>query len=160
MTGDVFEGITDEPLPFVPTDSYHPLKPTAPVFLLGDPWLFYQQFWQVHNLSRLSALLPVPEAGASFGEKLYLPMLIENPGSEAQEITVTPALPSGWTDHSKFKRFVAPPGQTVFLQMVLTAPDGGKREWQELKWRADSKNGSIGTVTLRVYVGKGSALPQ
>ena len=159
-TGDVFEGITDKPLPFVPTDSYHPSKPTAPLFLLGDPWLFYRQFWQVHNLTRLSALLPVPETSAGFGEKLYLPMLIENPGPEQQEITVTPALPSGWIDQSPYQRFVVPPGQTVFPQMVVTAPAGGKRQWQELKWQADSKSGSVGTVTLRVYVGKGSALPQ
>lgn len=158
--GDVFEGVTAKPAPFSPVHGFHPEKSNTIEVLLGDPWLFYRQFWQAHDLDHLANLLPVPEIGVEFGGTLHLPMLIENNSADREDITLTPVLPVGWVDKSPYRRFEVPQGDSYQLQRILVAPENGKKEWQELKWNAESGGRSLGTVTLRVYLGKGSALPQ
>ena len=160
VTGDIFEGINPEGVPFAPVAGYRPSKGQGISVRTGDPWLFYAQFWKAHNLEHLADLLPIPEIGMGFGGTLHVPMLIDNETSHSAEITLTPVLPAGWIDKSPYGRFEVDRGESYPLLMQVTAPESGKRQWQELSWNAESGGRKIGSITLRVYLGKGSALPQ
>jgi len=161
VTGDIFENVRNEPISFQPVEGFRPDAATEVSIRLGDPWLFYQQFWQAHNLQNLAQLLPVPETSVKFGGVLHLPMVITNCTKSAQEITLLPALPAGWTDETRYTKFQLNAGESYPLQVQIRAPENGAREWQELSWKAEGVGGrSLETVKLRVYMGKGSALPQ
>lgn len=159
-TADIFENVRPQPASFHPVEGLQPEKATGVSIRLGDPWLFYQQFWKAHNLEHLAQLLPVPEASAAFKSTLHIPMLIENGTSAPQEITLIPVLPKGWTDESRYSKFKVEAGESYPLQAIIRARENGPRQWEELSWNAEVDGHPVGAVKLRVYVGKGSALPQ
>ncbi len=160
VTGDIFDRTSPDPVPFAPVAGYSPARSEGIAVSIGDPWLFYAQFWKAHNLEHLAKLLPVPEVGMDFGGTLRIPIIIENQTPDSEEITLTPVLPAGWVEKSPYRRFDVAPRQSYPLLMQVVAPESGKRQWQELSWNAKSGGRNLGNINLRVYLGKGSALPQ
>ncbi len=160
VTGDIFEGVSDKPVPFARANGFRPETSSNLSISLGDPWQFYQRFWKAHDIDHLAKLLPIPEIGAPFKGTLHLAMTIRNGTSNPAQITLTPVLPTGWVDESLYGRFEVAPGEALPLQVIVATPDSGKRQWEELSWNAEAEGRRIGTVTLRVYLGKGSVLPQ
>ncbi len=158
--GDIFEGTSPDRAPFASVEGYRPAVTQGISVSMGDPWLFYAQFWKAHNLDHLATLLPVPEAGVRFGGTLHVPIVIDNETPDAADIAFTPVLPAGWVDKSPYRRFQVAQGDSYPLLMQVTAPENGKREWQELTWNAESGGRKVGCITFRVYLGKGSVLPQ
>ncbi len=159
-TGDIFERTSAHPAPFAPVEGYRPTPDNKLSLSLGDPWLFYQQFWQAHGLAHLATLLPVPEIGAPFGGTLHIPLVIRNGTPETQKLALVAALPSRWTDKSKYGQLAIAPGDIVEVQSILQAPENGKPQWEELHWNLEAAGHEAATANLRVYCGKGSALPQ
>lgn len=160
VAGDIFEGTTSHPVPFAPVACSRSEPAKGISISLGDPWLFYQQFWKAHGLDHLANLLPVPEIGVPFGGTLQIPLVVENHTADAQEVTLESMLPQGWTNSSKYGRIEVAPGDSGLIPAVLQAPEHGKRQWQELNWKLAASGHALGNVTLRVYCGKGSGLPQ
>jgi LmbE family N-acetylglucosaminyl deacetylase len=160
VTGDIFEGVSAQPVPF-----HRAQPPQAPpssglTFQIGDPWRFYSSFWKAHGLDHLAALIPVPELAADFSEKLSIPLLACNRTEQSAAIAVTPALPPGWTDTTPFSRYTVPPGACYPILEQIAAPAPGKAGWQQLSWAAAAGTQQLGAVSLRIYVGQTGGLPQ
>ncbi len=160
VTGDVFEGVTASPAPFVRVRGYEPEPRSGITFEIGDPWRFYSLFWQAHDLDRLAALVPLPEVAANFGGRLMISLMACNYRQDAAKIDVKASLPSGWTDQAAFTQYPLRPGECYPIQAQATAPPKGKTEWQHLTWTATSGTRQVGSVTVRVYVGDSGGLPQ
>lgn len=159
-TGDVFEGVTSEPAPFAPVRGYEPESQTPLSIEIGDPWRFYSLFWKAHNLDRMSGLIPVPEAATEPGEKLIVPLLACNHTAAAAEIKITSSLPAEWTDKTAYTRYPLRSRECYPIQAQITAPAAGKVHWEQLTWTATDESQQVGSVTIRVFVGKGGGLPQ
>jgi LmbE family N-acetylglucosaminyl deacetylase len=160
ITGDVFECVTDQPVSFVPVPGFRSQKSDTLSLELGGSWKFYQEFWKAHALADLAKLIPNPEASVDFGHSIFFPMLLSNQTASQQEIQLTAILPSGWTNRVPYDTYPVRPGETYPIEAWLVAPDGSKPNWQQITFKAKAAGREIGTVTIRVYVGKTGGLPQ
>jgi len=159
-TGDVFEGVDPTPVPYSPVRGYEP-EPRAGLSLeLGGPWAFYREFWKAHNLEHLARLLPTPEVSVQTGETLHVPLLVRNDSAASAEVTLTAALPQGWTDRTGTARYPVRAHDVYPVQAAAVAPSSKGPEWQEVTCTAEANGKAIGSVTLRVNVTSGGGLPQ
>jgi LmbE family N-acetylglucosaminyl deacetylase len=160
VTGDVFEGVTPRPIPFSPPHGYHDIGNAPKLSVeLGGPWAFYREFWKAHDLPNIAKLLPAPEIAVGFGGTLHIPLLISNATRKAEVVELDCELPAGWSGGTKFAQYPVKPGETYPVEVEIVAPKTGKHEWRQIRWKAEAKGRSIGSVTLRVYLGT-SGMPQ
>jgi LmbE family N-acetylglucosaminyl deacetylase len=160
VPGDLFDGVTPDPISFVPVRGYEDEKKSGITFEIGDPWRFYSLFWKAHNLDDLAGLIPVPEMEAERGSKLIVDFLACNRTQQATEIAVTSLLPEGWNDQGPFSLYPLRAGECYPIQAQITAPSSGPPGWKQLNWTATEGTQQLGRITLRVYIGKTSGLPQ
>jgi LmbE family N-acetylglucosaminyl deacetylase len=160
VTGDVFENITDKPISYVPAPGFQPQKRDALSLEIGGPWKFYREFWKGHALEDLAKLIVTPEASVDFGQPLHVPLLISNGTSDSDEVRVTVTLPAGWKSKLPYDVYPLRPGETYPIEAEVIAPETGQREWQQIVFKAEAGGREVGSVTLRVYVGKTGGLPQ
>jgi LmbE family N-acetylglucosaminyl deacetylase len=160
VTGDVFEGIRPDPVPFTRVPGHSPENHSGLSFEMGDPWRFYSLFWKAHSLDNLAALMPAPEISAELGGELIADLLACNHTPRAAELSVSSTLPSGWTDRTGFTQYTAQPGECYPIQVRIGTPSDGKTGWQQLIWTATTGSKPIGTVTVHVLAGKTGGLPQ
>jgi LmbE family N-acetylglucosaminyl deacetylase len=160
VTGGVFEGIVPGPASFAQVPGFRPQIHEGLSLELGEPWAFYQEFWKAHNLEHLAQLLPVPEVAIDFASSLHVPLIIRNATGHSEEVSLIVALPVGWAEKSGSARYSVGPGEVYQAQAVLVAPEAGKVEWQEITWNAAEGARQIGSVTLRVLLGKSDGIPQ
>jgi hypothetical protein len=90
---------------------------------------------------------------------LHIPLVIRNDTGSSEEVTLTAALPKGWTDQTRHTVYPLMPGDVYPVQAILLSPGTQKPEWQEITWKAEAGKRPIGSVTLRVYLGEGG-MPQ
>jgi LmbE family N-acetylglucosaminyl deacetylase len=160
VTGDVFEGVTPEPIPFARARGYEPEQRRGLSFEIGDPWRFYVRFWKAHDLDRLAGLMPTPEATPDGEGKLTLDLLACNRTGNAAEVAISAVLPAGWTEKGLFASYPVRAGECYPMQTQIQAPAAAKSHWEELKWTASAGSEAIGSVSVRVFVGKNGGLPQ
>ena len=160
VTGDVFEGIGPDPVPFARAPGYQPETHEGLSLELGEPWSFYQEFWKAHGIDHLAQLLPVPEVAMDFGSALHVPLVIRNATGDAEEVSLTVALPKGWNEKTGSARYAVGAQDLYAVQAVVNTPSAGKLEWQEISWIAEAGGRQIGTIKVRVLVGIGGGLPQ
>jgi LmbE family N-acetylglucosaminyl deacetylase len=160
VTGDVFEGVTKKPATFAPVRGFQPRFHKGLSLELGGPWAFYREFWKAHNLENLAELIPVPEVAIRFGNALNIPLVIRNSTGVSAEVTVTAALPTGWSNRMSYAIYPLKPAESYPIQAAILAPGAGDQKWQEITWRAETAGRQIGAVTMRVYVSNEGALPQ
>ena len=165
VTGDVFDGVTPQPTPFARVHGYSAPPRQGLSFDIGDPWRFYALFWNTHDLDHLAALIPVPEATPEAGGKLILDFLACNRTAQPAEIKVAPTLPSGWTMQPQFTNYPVDAGACYPIQIQVTAPQAAQSHWEQLSWTATSgptpaASQPVGTVSVRIFVGKNGGLPQ
>lgn len=157
VTGDVFEGVKPNAIPYAHARGYEP--PSAGVNLeLGGPWAFYHQFWPAHGIEHLADLY-VPEAQVAPGEILWVPLLIRNDSDSEKQVTVHASLPGGWSEKPGFTSYTVGPYQDCAIQLSVSSSATQKDTWQTLTWMAESGGQKIGTVNLRVEVAS-NGLPQ
>jgi LmbE family N-acetylglucosaminyl deacetylase len=160
VTGDVFEGVRPDPIPFARVPGFEPEKQSGLSFEVGDPWRFYSLFWKAHNLDKLATLMPAPEMSAELGSDLIADLLACNHTPQAAEIAIASTLPPGWKDRTGLTRYSVQPGECYPIQAKIAAPATGKTGWQPLTWTATAGSNPIGTLTVNVLVGKSGGLPQ
>jgi LmbE family N-acetylglucosaminyl deacetylase len=156
-TGEVFEGITADPIAYVRPHGYQPPAP-AVALELGGPWAFYHAFWPAHNLEHLAELYS-PEAQVASGDTLWVPLILRNDTDSGRQVTLHSKLPSGWNQKPEATEFTVPAHDSYPVQITITPAPAVKGTWQSLSWSADSNGSSIGTVTLRVDM-ESNGLPQ
>ena len=98
VTGDVFDGITSDPIAF---QAPHP--PSSPALEsvqveLGGFWGFYREFWRAHELNSLLSLRP--EIAVQLNDTLTIPLLVKNNTSRPQQVTTELDVPPGWKQKS------------------------------------------------------------
>jgi len=95
-----------------------------------------------------------------FGSALHVTFAIRNATRNSEEVSVTVALPKGWTEKAGSARYAVGAQDRCPVRAVLNAPASGKLEWQEITWKAEAGGRQIGSITLRVLLGIGGGLPQ
>jgi hypothetical protein len=163
VTGDIFEGITPGAIPYArPEMSPESAKPDLSIEL-GGPWSFYAEFRRAHGLTNLPHPDP-PEIALEGPGTLVIPLRIRNQTAKTQEVTLSAALPPGWTAENGTGKFTVAAKQTsaarVDVSLPAPAEKGGKKpEPQEVTVRAEANGRVIGEVKLRVELRK-RTLPQ
>lgn len=163
VTGDIFEGIAPGAIPYVrPEVSPAAAKPDLSIALAG-PWSFYAEFRRAHGLTNLPHPDP-PEIALEGPGTLVIPLWIRNETAKAQEVTLSGALPAGWTAVNGTGKFTVAAKQTSAARVEVSLPAPAdkaekKAETQEVTVRAEANGQVIGEVKLRVQLRK-RALPQ
>jgi LmbE family N-acetylglucosaminyl deacetylase len=140
------------------------LDSTQPVILeLGDPWHFYEQFRQAHDLTNLP-IASVPEIAVKNGSIMGIPLVIRRKPGASREITINVNAPSGWSVISGAGKFVVLEDEITYLRVEMQSPAIPEKEMKGR--RADSivvsglaGEKSIGEAKLKVLL-RSSALPQ
>lgn len=159
VTGDIFEGITNTAAVFAPIPGYRPTQSTGLSLELGGPWSFYRKLWQAHGLDHLAGLLSTPEVAIEPGERLHLPLQIRNATGEAQMVTLSAAVPEGWSVVAGQAIFPLEAHDSYPVETIIRTPAQGDSSWTTVVWKAESAGKTAGSVTVRVNLAKGS-LPQ
>lgn len=160
VTGDVFDGVSPQTIAFARVHGYEASRQKGVSLEIGDPWRFYAQFWKAHDLDRLAELIPVPEATPEAGGTLALNFLACNRTTQPTEIGVVPTIPKGWTTQPQFTNYPVRAGECYPIQVQLTAPPAAQSHWEQLSWTATAGSQPVGSVAVRVFVGKNGGLPQ
>jgi LmbE family N-acetylglucosaminyl deacetylase len=162
-TGDVFEDVTPGAIPFARPDvPPEPVRPELAVELAG-PWSFYAEFRRAHGLTNLPHPEP-PEIALQAPGTLIIPLWVRNRTAKTREITLSGALPAGWTIQSGTGKFTLAAKQLAAARIEVNLPApvenaGKKAEPQEISVHAESNGQTIGEIKLRVELRK-RALPQ
>jgi LmbE family N-acetylglucosaminyl deacetylase len=167
ITGDIFQGMATDPIPFRPVRGYqqpsilHQGAMEGFRIELGGGWAFYNRFWSSHNLDSMPGLL-APELGVGSGQNFPVPLLLHNNTDNAVIFNLQTRLPPGWSIDSNSTQFAhhALPGNAFLVdahdyfpvRMRLVAPRISKSQWQEISWTSEADGKSAGSVTLKVYV--------
>jgi hypothetical protein len=159
ITGDIFEGINDVPIPFSPHPRYKMVQRSGISMELGGPWSFYREFWQAHGLSQLSGLLPEVGINVVPGERIQIPILIHNDSDTDATVTITGNVPDGWAEASGGGPYVVPAHQDVALSFKAKTAAGTSKAAQKLVLAAETQGASIPPIPIRVYADR-AALPQ
>jgi len=157
-TGDVFEGITSNPIPYVRARGYESVGGTDVSLERGGPWSFYRQFWAAHNIEHIGKLY-APEAQVAPGETLWVPLIIHNDTDKQAQVTLHSTLPAGWSQQPNATQYTVGPHDYYSVQLFITPAASQKGTWQNLSWNAESSGKKAGEVSLRVNV-VSNGLPQ
>jgi LmbE family N-acetylglucosaminyl deacetylase len=149
VTGDILEGISTDPVSFVPARGYRTPTRQGMSLEFGGPWKFYQDFWPAHNLERLSGML-APEVEIHVGETLHVPLLIRNDSGQPEDVTLRAKLPEGWTELSGSGIYSVPAHDTYPIEAVISTSKQTGAEWTHVDWQSEAHGKAIGSVTMRV----------
>ena len=158
VTGDVFEGVQAQPLPFDRLPSPNPHVHKGLSIEIGGPWAFYEDFRAAHDLVDLPKAA-VPEISIAAGSVLQLPVVLRDDDIEPAEVTLSVLLPEGWAPKNPLPHFKLVPGDVFPLEIEITTPGKKSDQISELTCRAEAAGKEIGTVKLRVRLA-GGGLPQ
>ncbi len=160
VTGDVFDGISQQPTSFAHVHGYEAPRQNGLSFEIGDPWRFYALFWKAHDLDGMAKLIPIPEATLEADGKLELNFLACNHTAQSVDMSVAPALPAGWTMRPQFTNYPVGAGACYPIQVQLDSPPAAQSHWEKISWTATADSQPVGSVAVRVFVGKNGGLPQ
>jgi LmbE family N-acetylglucosaminyl deacetylase len=157
-TGDVFEGVKPEGIPYqAPPALTIPKKANATIEL-GGPWNYYHLFWRMHGIEHLATLIP-NELTVQVGTTLRIPLIINNPTDQPITINLKAVPPDGWRPLDLPSPVIVGPRRQYFVRMQAIAPASKINGWQQFSVSADEQGHEIGTVVVRVELASW-ALPQ
>jgi hypothetical protein len=152
VDGDVWAGIGEKPIAFVPPPQYKAVAATGISLELGGPWAFYQKFYAAHSLTSMERLVP-PQSALSANHELWVPMLLHNHSNTSADITLHADLPAGWNGNIEDRQYHLEGGSTYPVEVFLNAPSNSKEKSpQMLRWTATQGGASVGKAELSVYL--------
>jgi LmbE family N-acetylglucosaminyl deacetylase len=165
VTGDIFERVDAQPIPFA-HPQIPPMPPATspqPAVELAGPWSFYAHFRHAHGLEHLWHPEP-PEIALQAGTSLVIPLWLRNPTSTPRELALSVDVPTGWTLQSGAGKFALAANEIAGARVQIGLPAleesaKSKQAPQEVTVRAESNGQSVGVVKLHVELRK-TALPQ
>ena len=84
-----------------------------------------------------------------------MPILIHNDTDSAQQVTLRPALPAGWTVKPEAQVYTVGPHDTYPVSAWVMAPASAEMgKWVDLTWHGESQGKDLGAATLRGHVDK------
>lgn len=151
-TGDVFEGIVPEGIPFTPPRGYQPESHQGVTVELGSPWTFYRQFWPAHNVEHIGKLYS-PELGFKEGQDspYNISLMIRNDTDEPHEVALSAVLPAGWKEPRGLARYPIRAHSIYPVEATLVAHPTPSAEWHVVTWNADMDGTRVGSVSLRIF---------
>ncbi len=151
-TGDVFEGVVPNSIPYVPAPGYQAESHKGISVELGSPWSFYRGFWPAHNIENIGKL-HAPELGFKAGpdSPYSVNLVIRNDTGEPHEVDLTAVLPAGWKALKGMARYPVRAHSVYPVEAKLMARTPTSAEWQVVTWNADVDGERVGSVTLRVF---------
>jgi len=157
ITDDVLAGTDPAGIPFQPSPGYQSMPVTEPALLVGGVWNYYREFWRAHGMGIFAGLVPI-ELTVAAGDRLSLPLIVDNPTAASINVTFTVD-----SDSHFFVAKIVPltvlPHSRAFTRMRAQAPPIFVSGWQQFKVTAQTSGKTIGSVPLRVEMGDW-ALPQ
>jgi LmbE family N-acetylglucosaminyl deacetylase len=157
-TGDVFEGVQAQPLPFDRLPSPNPKQHEGVSMEIGGVWSFYEDFRAAHDLMELPRA-DVPEIAVAAGSTLQLPVILRNDDAETVDVVLAVSLPDGWTLKSPLSHYQLAHGDIFPIEIEVTTPAKKSDQISEITCKATTATKQIGTVKLRVKL-NGGGLPQ
>lgn len=157
ITGDIFQGITDRPVPFSPPPGYKPAERSGLSMQLGGPWAFYRVFWQAHGLSQLPGLLPHVGINVFPGERVQVPVLLHNDSDSDATITLTAKTPPAWSELTGAGAYLVPAHQSV--ELYVKAKTAATSEPSQFVIEAEASGNTLPPLTITVHPDR-AALPQ
>lgn len=153
VDADVWAGIGEKPIAFVPMPEYKAAAASGISLELGGPWAFYQKFYAAHNLTSLQNLVIPPQSALSSNRELWVPLLLHNPTNASADITLHADLPAGWTGNTEDRQYRLQAGSTYPIEIFLNAPaDSKEKAPQMLRWTAMQGESTVGKAELAVYL--------
>lgn len=149
---DVWAGVDDKPIAFVPQAPYAEPARSGISVELGGPWAYYRELYRAHGLKSMENLVP---AQTALGEsnQLWVPLLLRNDFSTAVDVALRPDLPPGWTGFKREGTYHLEPHTVYPVQTFLTAPSGANQESsQVLAWTALKDGAEMGKIAITVYM--------
>jgi LmbE family N-acetylglucosaminyl deacetylase len=147
--GDIMEGVTSLPGPFVPHPGYKPEISRGVTLSLGGAFAFYRSFWHAHGIDNVGPLI-APEITIASGSYFHLPLLIRNDAPDSVEVTLSGDFPAGWNGLEGSARYRLAPGEIRPVQTFLRAPAEGVKSAQKISWTASVGGRIEGTVSIDV----------
>ena len=152
MDADVWAGVGEKPITYVPMPPYKPAAVSGISLELGGPWAFYRKFYPAHDLTTLENLVP-PQSALSSNRELWVPMLLHNHSNTSADITLHADLPPGWTGNTEDRRYHLDAGRTYPIEIFLNAPaDSKEKSPRLLSWTASQGGTAVGKAELSVYL--------
>jgi LmbE family N-acetylglucosaminyl deacetylase len=156
-TGDVFEGTSGPPAPFVRARGFVP-EPRSGVSLeLGGAYAFYRKFWPAHGIERIARMATV-ELEVTAGSYLAVPLELANGTAQEVEITLSATAPRGW-EVSGGGVYRVPANSVLPVQTFARTAGVTTDRPARLLWNAKGSAGPAGEVHLDVTLTEWS-LPQ
>ena len=157
-TGDVFEDVQAQPLPFDRLPSASPKTRSGLTIEMGGPWNFYEEFFAAHDLTDLPRA-PSPEISVAAGTLLQFPVIIRDDTKDPAEVTLSMTLPEGYSLKNPLPRYKLAPGDTLPIEVEITTPNKKNDQITELSCHGEIGGREFGEVKLRVKL-VGGGLPQ
>ncbi|HZT73763.1 MAG TPA: PIG-L family deacetylase [Terriglobales bacterium] len=152
-TADVFAGISAAPPAYQPPPGYtierDPTRNEA--IQLGQQWHFYRQFWAAEGLAVMQDLMP-PQWDTGSGQRVEIPLRLQNPSARAVVISVRSRLPEGWNESTPPGSYRLRPHGAREIWVAVRAPTVAHGRWDRLVWQASEEGRSAGEAALRMYV--------
>lgn len=151
VEADVWDGISDSPIAYVPPPGYRPMSGNSVGLELGGPWAFYQQFYAAHGLAAALSFIK-PQTALSVDHSLWVPLLLHNDTNQSHDVVLRASLPDGWTPQMKDTTYRLGPHSSYPVQLFLTASASKPgAQPQELLWTALEDGKQVGKASLLVY---------
>jgi len=150
VSGDVFDGITSEPIAFHPVSPQTSPKSPNLQTDLGSFWGFYHDFWRAHQLDSLTSLRP--EIAVQLNDTLAIPLLVKNNTLQSQQVTAELELPPGWKQNDESRQVTVPAHSELTLALHAIAPGQQNDNFAEIRVRAGSAGKTLFEDSIFVKV--------
>lgn len=149
-TEDVFQGVTSAPIAFAPLERGTAQLAGNIEVEFGGPFGFYRNFWRAHELNSLETLRP--EIAVEPRDTLTIPLVIRNSTSTPVEVSISAAMPAGWTSASAIPTtsVSAQSQSTVLVRAIAPAQLSGN--FAEIKIRAEAQGETLFEDSVFVQV--------
>ncbi|HEY3707598.1 MAG TPA: PIG-L family deacetylase [Terracidiphilus sp.] len=148
---DVWTGVAGKAVSFAPAPGYRENAKGGVTLELGGPWAFYRQFYPAHGLQTLETLVPAQTA-LSYGNQLWVPLLLRNDSPTGADVTLHAALPAGWAGDTKEGVYHLEPHSQYPVSLFLTSPAAPGDKLQNLSWTIEGAGVTAPRIELAVYM--------
>ena len=162
---DVWDGISDKPIAFVPAPGYR-VGVSSPLSVeLGGPWAFYKQFQIAHGVAEALSFVK-PQTAFSSNSELWVPLLIHNDTDQPRDLVLSSTLGEGWVPVKDTVYHVEAHGvypAQLFLTRTAPLPPSAAitqtpssvmpvTPTQELHWTLTDGGKHVGEASITVYL--------
>lgn len=150
ITGDIFGGIGNDPIEFIPPKLTAPEVSHRVQVELGGPWGFYREFWRAHQLIGFESRRP--EIAVQPNDTLTIPLTVTNNSGAIAHLTASSSLPPGWKQKGPDPQLSLPPGQEGSISFPLLAPAQENSNFAEIRITVTADNAPAFQTSVFVKV--------